>query len=68
MRDEELLTTREAARRLGVTIQLIYHLIKLGELDAPYPGVVTAASLTRVATTTPATLMGAPRTEDKKER
>jgi hypothetical protein len=65
----EVLALREAARRLGVTTQTIYNLIRSGELDNPYPGVVTTASIMRIATTTPPTLAGSPRLDDnKKER
>jgi hypothetical protein len=67
--NEQLIALRDAATRLGVTTQTVHNLIRSGDLDCPYPGVVTLASLTRVATTTPATLVGSPRLDDnRKER
>jgi excisionase family DNA binding protein len=64
----EVLAQREAARRLGVTTRTVLNLIKSGELDAPYPGVVTLTSVTRVALTPPATTRGCPRIDDSRRR
>jgi hypothetical protein len=56
--NEQLIALRDAATRLGVTTQTVHNLIRSGDLDCPYPGVITLASLTRVATTTQARRRG----------